>query len=56
MPAPTPDALRECVIRMFALGEELDTVMLLTGLSENTVRTIRRQWEETGSYRRPETL
>ncbi|KAG8791555.1 hypothetical protein FRC12_008830 [Ceratobasidium sp. 428] len=55
MPAPTPDEVRACVVRMLTFGYEIPLIMAIADISETTVRLIKKQWEETGSYRRPET-
>lgn len=55
MPAPTPIALRQTVVRMLALEFDIPLIIAVSGLSERSVRSIRDRWVETGSVRAPET-
>ncbi|QRV99006.1 DDE superfamily endonuclease [Ceratobasidium sp. AG-Ba] len=55
MPAPTPDEVRLCVVRMLNLGYDIPTIMAIVDRSETTVKLIKKQWEAAGTYRRPET-
>ncbi|CAE6531356.1 unnamed protein product [Rhizoctonia solani] len=63
MPRPTPDEIRASVARMLALDLDLPLILIISGLSEQTVCSIRKRWEE-GIYRahqpigvgRPQTL
>lgn len=54
MPAPTPIALRQSVVRMLALEFDIPLIITVSDLSDRTVRSIRQRWVETGSVQGPE--
>ena len=54
MPAATPNELRASVVRMLALGLDMDLIIAVSGLCEKTIRTINKQWKENGLLRAPD--
>ncbi|CAE6459484.1 unnamed protein product [Rhizoctonia solani] len=51
MPKPTPDKIRASVVRMLALDLDLPLILVISGLSEQTIWSIRKRWEEEGLFR-----